>query len=560
MDTTNRIQPPVDFPVCWEKSEDVHYHWTRDREHCPDPITPMYDSVTARMAGQGRARTIPVYEEAVIGRDDRTVNTYDYTRLILFTGTPQDLEARAQRYRDKVSAVACRLPQIWEKEWRPEIETHWAFWAGFDLEHAEMAVLIDHLQETLVRGTRLYELHYLLSSPMWFSIDEFETMYCDLFPDQTPLDAHRLLQGFDNKTLEIGRALWRLRDRAKTLPAVCAALASLPTAEVWTALKELQEGQVFLAELDAFLAAYGRRSCLWDWGYPSWQDDPMPVINNLQRYITQPDRDLEAELCEAAAERERAVASARQALVGYPQPIVDRFETLLRAAQVALVLTENHTYYLDFNGFGWIRRVILEFGKRFAADGRLNGMDDVFYLRLTELQAMAADPGMDLGDLATARRAELMRWAAYNEPMELGTRPTAPAGIYSPDGRRMMRYVGGLVTEMPVFEPEAGLLYGQPGSAGIVRGTARVIHSLSEAQRLQPGEILVTTTTAPPWTPLFLTAAGVVTDAGGLLSHGAVVSREYRIPAVVGTGRATSLIADGQTIEVDGSKGLVRLL
>ncbi len=91
-------------------------------------------------------------------------------------------------------------------------------------------------------------------------------------------------------------------------------------------------------------------------------------------------------------------------------------------------------------------------------------------------------------------------------------------------------------------------------------GRARLILSLNDANRLQPGDILVTTTTAPPWTPLFLTASGLVTDAGGLLSHGAVVAREYHLPAVVGTNRATSVIADGRLIEVDGDRGTVRLL
>jgi len=124
----------------------------------------------------------------------------------------------------------------------------------------------------------------------------------------------------------------------------------------------------------------------------------------------------------------------------------------------------------------------------------------------------------------------------------------------------MMRYVGGLIAEEPQPEPEPGMLRGQAGSAGVARGPARVIRSLAEAHHLQPGDILVTATTAPPWTPLFLTAAGVVTDTGGLLSHGAVVSREYGIPAVVGTHWATSRIADGQMIEIDGNNGLVRLL
>jgi pyruvate,water dikinase len=87
-----------------------------------------------------------------------------------------------------------------------------------------------------------------------------------------------------------------------------------------------------------------------------------------------------------------------------------------------------------------------------------------------------------------------------------------------------------------------------------------VVHTLDDAARLQPGEILVAETTAPPWTPLFASAAAVVTDTGGVLSHCAVVAREYAIPAVVGTDIATVAIEDGQTIEVDGDAGVVRIL
>jgi pyruvate,water dikinase len=103
-------------------------------------------------------------------------------------------------------------------------------------------------------------------------------------------------------------------------------------------------------------------------------------------------------------------------------------------------------------------------------------------------------------------------------------------------------------------------LRGNAGSPGKVSGTARIIRSLDEADRLHPGDILVTEFTAPPWTPLFATVAAVITDAGGILSHCAVVAREYGIPAVVGTGRATATIRDGQQVEVDGNAGLVRLL
>jgi pyruvate,water dikinase len=103
-------------------------------------------------------------------------------------------------------------------------------------------------------------------------------------------------------------------------------------------------------------------------------------------------------------------------------------------------------------------------------------------------------------------------------------------------------------------------LLGLAGSGGTVRGTAKVLNSVEEADKLTPGDILVAATTTPPWTPLFANIAGVVTDAGGILSHPAVVAREYGIPAVVGTAQSTSVIQDGQTIEVDGNAGVVRIV
>jgi pyruvate,water dikinase len=109
-------------------------------------------------------------------------------------------------------------------------------------------------------------------------------------------------------------------------------------------------------------------------------------------------------------------------------------------------------------------------------------------------------------------------------------------------------------------EHPADEIHGSAGSAGTVRGTARIIGSIAEAGRLQPGDILVAETTAPPWTPLFATVAAVVTDTGGVLSHCAVVAREYGIPAVVGTQIATVAIRDGDTIEVDGDAGIVRIV
>ncbi len=554
------IVPPANFPVHWTDPADAAYHWTRDREHNPQPITPMFSSFAALTAGAGRARTVEVYGEAILARRDVQFNGYNYSRVVPFTGTPEEMEARVRFNHEQVSSAAFRLRALWEGEWLPDLQSAWRFWEQFDLAGASFDMLAVHLDETIQRATRIYEIHYWMGPPIWWALDEFARFYCDLFEGQTSLDAHRLLQGFENQTLRIGQALWRLSRQANQTEAVRQAIANLPAAEIELSLRSTTQGQAFLTELRNFQHSFGQRSDLWDWGYPSWSENPAPIFHNLKQYLSAPGQDPADRLRAAAAEREQAVAAARARLAGYPRPILERFEKLLAAAQTALVLSEDHTYWIDFNGFGWVRRVILECGRRLAAAERLGEAEDVFYITIGELRGLLRGSRMDLRETAARRRAEVTRWAASPAPDELGTRPQRPLSIYSVDGLRMARYLGCYVEEAQPQEDQAGRLRGQPSSAGKVRGRARVILNLEDSYRLQPGEILVTTTTAPPWAPLFLIAAGLVTDAGGLLSHGAVVSREYRIPAVVGTGSATRSLRDGQMVEVDGDHGTVTIL
>jgi pyruvate,water dikinase len=251
------------------------------------------------------------------------------------------------------------------------------------------------------------------------------------------------------------------------------------------------------------------------------------------------------------AEREQAVAEARAKLAGYPQPIVTRFETLLKAAQVAAVVHEDHNFWIEQRLMYHVRRLILEFGRRFAEAGTLAEANDVFYLRPDELRDKRDIP---MQRMVQERRAEVERFSRVTPPPMLGT----PPAFEMTDGGPMIRALfKGELSPQNTSNGDANKVKGLPGSAGVVRGTARVIHSLAEAGKLRPGDVLVTESTEPPWTPLFATAAAIVTDTGGVLSHSAVVAREYRIPAVVGTGNATSTFRDGQLVEVDGNAGTV---
>jgi pyruvate,water dikinase len=161
----------------------------------------------------------------------------------------------------------------------------------------------------------------------------------------------------------------------------------------------------------------------------------------------------------------------------------------------------------------------------------------------------------DRRSLVAERRAEIEHFLTITPPSALGM-DYGPPPTDNPIARSIGKFFGG----PPQLQEETGTLKGNPGSPGKVTGSAKVLRSLSEADKLQRGDILVAQTTAPPWMPLFATAGGIVTDTGGVLSHCAVVAREYRIPAVVGIGTATSTITDGQILEVDGDAGVVRIV
>jgi pyruvate,water dikinase len=172
--------------------------------------------------------------------------------------------------------------------------------------------------------------------------------------------------------------------------------------------------------------------------------------------------------------------------------------------------------------------------------GVIQSVDDVYYLSFAEFREAVRTGQVD-HDLIARRRDEFESWSRLTPPRVITSDGEVPAGGY--DRRRV----------------PAGALAGVPASAGTVEGRARIVRDLTDAD-LQAGDILVTTFTDPSWTPIFLSVEGVVTEVGGAMTHGAVVAREYGLPAVVGVDGATRLIRDGQRIRVDGTDGYVEIL
>jgi pyruvate,water dikinase len=546
---------PPDFPVQWERPEEARLLWQWERMHWPAQVYPLEEFVLAAVDGGFNA--MAAASDMPVRFVSRAINSYVYQAIAPAAASPAEMEALGQRAEAKLKAAIGRLGEAWEAEYLPEVQEHLAFWTTFDLQGATLPQLVAHLDHSVARFNRLWEIHFRIAIPMILAMSLFDDLYRDLFGNEDAFGAQRLTQGLPNKSLEADQALWRLSRRALALPEVRRVLEEEAAAGVVAALAQTAAGRAFLAELRAYLNEYGQRGAdFLNLAGLSWIEDPTPALKSLKDYLAQPDRDLAAEQAALAAEREAWLAHCRAQLAGYPAPVVGQFEALLAVARAATMLQENHNYWIDQRGLYQMRRVLIELGRRLAAAGAIAQPEDVFYLRLDELRTTAAgQPGPAPRALVAERRAAMAHFAAVKPPHALGSLPPGPPPD-SPMARGIFKFFGG--PPQPPVEP--GLLKGNAGSPGVVRGRARVVRSLAEAGALQAGEVLVTETTAPPWTPLFATAAAVVTDTGGILSHCAVMAREYRIPAVVGVGMATATIQTGQWLEVDGSAGTVRLI
>jgi phosphohistidine swiveling domain-containing protein len=486
----------------------------------------------------------------------RALHGYMYTAFVPLEASPEQLAEHAVRGEAAILETVGRLRAAWEEDWLPEIVEHLRALEAIDPRRAPTLYgLVDGLEEHWARMARLWEIHFEIVFPAYVAVSEFDEFYRDLF-EADGFDAYRLLHGFQSKTFEVGRDLWRLSRVALQSPEVADVLATEAAADIPARLEAIPAGRALLTQLSRHLAAYGHRTGTWGLATPSFIEDPTPVLKMLKDYASQPDSaDPGRELDRLAREREAAVAEARERLQGYPAPVVAQFEAMLEAAQIGLLLTEDHGFYIDAYAVSLTRELLSEMGGRLVDEGLLDDREDVLMLTYDDLRVAALDlPATDPRTLVEDRRAQLARHTHVTPPQMLGALPADPPPD-SPLTRMAMKFSG-----PPAPSTDADVVHGAAGSAGRVTGVARVVRSLAEAAALAPGEILVAETTAPPWTPLFAVAAAVVTEAGGILSHSAVVAREYGIPAVVGAPTATTAIRDGDVVEVDGDAGTVRIL
>ena len=363
----------------------------------------------------------------------------------------------------------------------------------------------------------------------------------DWFGDEGNALAGRLLAGLgNNDNAAAGLDLWDLADRARGDARLRTAIMADGSAmDLRSALSDDEGGRAFVEAWDRFMADHGHHTRgEIELANPRWSEDPDVILDQVRSYVdAHEDHDFGDRYRQLAAGRAAAEAEVHGRIRNPLKRILLVF--LLRKARRCAPLRENLKSEIVRQLAG-IRRLLRVLGGRLAERGILEDPDDIFFFAYDEIGGVAA--GYEETAAKIARRR-----ARHQRDLSLTPLPVV-VGRFDP-----ARHC------TPRVDREATELRGVAVSPGVVTGPARVILRAG-TDRVRPGEILVAPFTDPGWTPYFINAAAIGLELGGVLSHGSIVAREFGIPAVVNVGPATEIIRTGQTLRVDGAKGVVTVL
>ncbi len=540
--------------VTFPGPDEIEGFWAFDKMHAPRPLHPLSQDLVMTTLSEGFTAAQAEYDCPMMA-SSRAVNNYFY---MAFHPVPDDaiIADRMSRYHDTLAAKVPGVGMRWLNEWKPEIMARNLAERDADYSAMSDAELLAKLGEMTDWMRRMWYIHGHINFVL-LSGAAFCDMYDAEMGQADPTESYQVLQGHHTRSVDASRGIWTLSRQARDTPEIKALFDTYEPRDLVGKLGESEVGRGFLADLDAFLYEFGWRSdAVYDLADVPWREDPAIPLGNIGMFMAMPDSENpEVSYLRGVKLREELYGAA-QAKIGADPVKLAKFDELYEAARFSYPITEDHAFYIDQLGVVLFRRFTLVVGERLTANGCFDKREDLFFLRADEVHDALANSG-DFRATVAARRAEWNACAQVTPPGALGTMPELPPGPPDP-------FMDALVTRLLGVKPppehvDPLIIDGVGGSPGIYRGVARVVKSLNEAGDLEDGEIMVCEMTLPPWVPMFMIAGAVISDVGGVMSHCAIVAREFAIPAVVGSVDGTTRIQTGQIITVDGTNGMVYL-
>jgi phosphohistidine swiveling domain-containing protein len=561
------------FPVAWDSEIEKDFFWVYDDLHIPHPVSPMFfdiggwwlscDHMFRRFgtpfAVDWLAKNVNgyVYTTAIPADPSLHIEGTEYSSRYQ-ARVPRDASFAADMgaYLDTVLPVyGEHFADWWRDRLVPEMQRNFTYLEGEldradDMTLAETATL---LEDAIDIHDRHWKIHWMLNFAQLSA-----TLKLRAVMEQTRggVDEEllgRLQNSASDRNWDSIEALWRMKNEVRDDDELRAAFGSEDVAAIEKALLATDRGRRFLTErVEPYQREFGWHA-VWshEFIFPTVREQTGPVLEMVRGYLAT-DYDYPSAI---EAMRADIAAASDEIVAGLDGEAHEQMRAANAVNLRMAPLTPDHHFYIDQGANAHVRLVLLAVGRKLVEAGRLDRPDDVLFLRYNELRALIgrAD-AIDAHGLIAARRAERDAAARVHPRDWVGTvTPSQLAFPYLVNWGYPDRFHRQQDTNETVIT-------GIAGSPGTVEGTARVVMTVDEFDAVRDGDILVCQMTNPAWVVLFTKIAGLVTDTGGTTSHPAVLSREFGIPAVIGTSNATKRIATGDRIRVDGTTGRVEIL
>jgi rifampicin phosphotransferase len=552
MATQSSFTGSPEFPIDASDPVVMAQTWEWDDMHMPFPLAPMAADYVTRVIGAsfnhhytrfGSTQTI----------EARVWHGYAYFAFSWNLPAGEDEDSAKASWTEVLRGRIAATPAYWREEAMPELQRIYASLDTVPVDELAPDDLIAAWREAWAATLEAWRIHFVSIMGPYQVLEDLSDQYAAAMGTGHDVEALSLIRGDVHELEEVESGIETLGAMLAASPALAAAVAAQVRSDADAvadrldrdALRAAPGGPAFVAALDDFLDLHGHLGQNHDdLATPSWAEAPIGLLRSLGQRAARPGGG-EARLDQARALANQRANAVRAALADRPAELA-RFETTLAHARAIGHLTEGHNYWIDRMAQARLRGLVTRVGRRLVRAGVIDRVDDVFFLDADGVAEAILD-GSPRQAIVRQRRAELDRQRTLTPPRHIGPIPddTGPSDRFD-----SVRHESTVANE----------LRGTGASAGVVRGPARVILSQDDFGRVRQGDIIVAPASNPSWVPVFTIAGGLVTNTGGVLSHAAVVAREFGLPAVVGAADATSKIADGRLVEIDGMAGTVRLL
>ena len=562
-----------EFPVTWDSEVEKQFFWVYDDLHIPNPVSPMFFDIGGWWLScdhMFRRFGTPFAVDWLA----KNVNGYVYTTAIPadpnlhIEGTEYSSRYQARVPRDKSyeQTIGAYLDTVlpvygdhfadwWRDRLVPEMDRNFAYLeerldAADQMSLAETATL---LEDAIDIHDRHWKIHWMLNFAQLSATLKLRAVMEKNRGQVDDVLLGRLQNSASDRNWDSIEALWRMKNEVRDDPELRSAFRKESASDIAAALRDSDRGQRLITErIEPYQREFGWHA-VWshEFIYPTVREQMEPVIELVRDYLAT-DYDYPGAIDAMRRDIESASQEILEGLTG------DALDEMRAANEVNLrmaPLTPDHHFYIDQGANAHLRLVLLAVGRKLVEAGRLDQADDVLFLRYNELRALIGSAeAIGAREIVTRRRAE--REAAK------AVRPRDWVGTVTPSQLAFPYLVNwGYPDRFHQKQSEdRTVITGIAASTGVIEGTARVVRTIDEFDQVRDGDILVCQMTNPAWVVLFTKIAGLVTDTGGQTSHPAVLSREFGIPAVVGTSVATERISSGDRIRVDGTTGRVEIL